>query len=82
MSSNKDKIKHFLIVLVLTLLVFWLIKNEIITILAVLLLGLIKELIDQIRGKNTAKELVLDLLANVLGMGAGFLIIESMLRIR
>lgn len=72
--KHKDKIKHFLLALVLTLLIFWLVKNIAIAALAVLIFGLVKELIDQVRGKNTAKESALDLLANILGIGLGVLI--------
>lgn len=74
--KHKDKIKHFFLALVLTWLIFWLVKNIAIAALAVLLLGLLKELVDQIKGKNTVKESALDLLANVLGIGLGLLIIK------
>lgn len=75
--KNKDKIKHFLFALVLTWLIFWLIKNIAIAVLAVLLFGLIKELVDHIRGKNTVREMLLDSLANILGIGFGVLIIKT-----
>lgn len=76
LMKNKDKIKHFLLALVLTLLIFWLVKNTAIAVLAVLILGLIKESIDQIRKKNTIREMLLDTLANVLGISLGLLIIK------
>lgn len=74
--KHKDKIKHFFLALVLTLLIFWLVKNLVIATLAVLLFGLIKELVDQVRGKNTIRETLLDSLANVLGISLGLLIIK------
>lgn len=72
--KNKDKIKHFSAALALTLIFFWLTKNAAIAALAALLFGLIKELIDQIRGKNTIKETLFDTLANILGIGTGVVI--------
>lgn len=80
--KHKDKIKHFFLALVLTWLIFWLVKDMAIAVLAVLILGLVKELVDQIRKKNTVGEMLWDSLANVLGIGVGLgvMVIGSILK--
>lgn len=71
--KHKDKLKHFLLAFIFAVLIYWLTQNKILTIFAVLFLGLIKELADQQRGKNTIKESITDILADVIGITLGIL---------
>ncbi len=70
---HKDKIKHFLISFVLAALIYWLTQNEWLAILSTLGVGLAKELYDQNKGKNTAKESLADILTDVVGITLGIL---------
>ncbi len=72
----QDKIKHFLLAFVLAALIYWLTKNTLLAIIAVLLLSLGKEMSDQARGKNTFKESLFDILADALGITLGILFIQ------
>lgn len=73
MLPPKDKIKHFLVSFVLTALIYWISKNLILGILVAVLFGLVKELYDQLKGKNTTEESAADFAINILGIIFGIL---------
>jgi len=72
----KDKLEHGLISFLLAALVYGLTTNQLLTIFAVLLIGLLKEYYDQRRGKNTARQSLADLIADAIGIAAGILLVR------
>ena len=72
---HKDKIKHFLISFSLLAVIYLLIRDLVLAVLTTILFGLVKELFDQVRKKNTVKESIADLGVNILGIVFGILII-------
>lgn len=77
--KHKDKIKHLLVSFILAALIYWLSRNHWIAIFGTLLLGVAKEIYDQSKGKNTAKESVADMMVNVLGITLGILFSQYIL---
>ncbi len=72
---HQDKIKHFLVSFLLTVIIGWLSQNILLGILVAILFGLAKELYDQAEKKNTISESIRDLGANILGIISGVLVI-------
>ena len=70
-----DKLKHFIITVLLFILVFLILQNYLISVVVTLLIGILKEAIDQLRNKNTIRESFQDILFNILGIIVAFLVI-------
>jgi len=69
----KDKIKHFVISFVLAFVFFWLTQNVVLTLAVIVFLGVLKEVYDQAKKKNTKRESLADMLVNVVGIVVGIL---------
>ena len=72
----KDKLEHGLISFLLAVLVYGLTTNQLLTIFAVLLIGSLKEYYDQRRHRNTTRQSLADLVADVIGIAAGILLVR------
>lgn len=72
--AHKDIVKHIIASYILSVLFFFLSKNNIFTFIGVIFLGIIKEAYDHFKkNKNTFHESALDMAANFIGISAGYL---------
>ena len=72
---HKDKIKDFLVSFLLLVIIYLLVRDLTLAVLTTILFGLTKELFDQVKKKNTAKESLADLGVNILGIVLGITLV-------
>lgn len=70
-----DKSKHFIISFFLFVIIYWFWKNAVGTVAVVLGLGILKEIFDGLRKKNTLMENLLDFSADFLGVGLAVILL-------
>lgn len=77
---HKDIVKHIIASYIFFVSFFLLSKNNIFAFIGVIFLGIIKEAYDHFKkNKNTFFESALDMTANFIGIGAGYLSIIFLL---